>query len=92
MRAEAKARASLTPPPADMQHANVRAVFGTYEDLMQQALRTIATLRECGEQNYADALAQDAMAIARRGRVHMRNLAARARREAAANHNGEHAA
>lgn len=84
-------RISLTPPPAALQHESVRAVHGAYESLMLAALRTITELREAGEQNYADALALDASALARRARVHMRNLAARAKREAA-NTNREHAA
>lgn len=85
-------RATLSPPADVLQHETVRAIHGSYEDLMQQTLRTIATLRECGAQNHADALAADAMKLARRARLHMRQLAAQARREQAANTNREHAA
>jgi hypothetical protein len=85
-------RASMTPPPDTLQHETVRAIHGAYEDLMQQALRTIATLRKHGAQNHADALAANAMKLARKGRLHMRQLAAQARREQAANTNREHAA
>lgn len=92
MSTEARARATLSPPPDTLQHASVRAVHGAYQDLLRQACITIATLRECGAQNHADALAADAMKLARRGRLHMRQLAAQARREQAANSNGEHAA
>jgi cob(I)alamin adenosyltransferase len=85
-------RITMSPPAEALQCASVRAVHGAYCDALQAAVRLIERLVEAGQQEHADAMARDTYALARRAERHMMRLAAQARRESAANHNGEHAA
>lgn len=91
MSAAAK-RITMTPPPAALQDPTVSEVYVAYVDGLDAAVRLIERLAAAGQQRHADAFARDTYAQARRAERHMKRLAAMARREAAANTNGEHAA
>ena len=57
------------------EHANVRAAFGLWNDVLHELRSAAHALRSLGETREADALLADSHSIARRARQHLQRMA-----------------
>jgi hypothetical protein len=60
-----------------LAHEPVRTAFGVWNDVLYQLSDAAYALRGIGEHRYSEALLIDAESMARRARLHLRNLSAR---------------
>ena len=61
-------------------HEAVRTAFGVWNDVLYTLADGAHTLRRLGEERQAEAMFIDAESMARRARLHLRNMTARCRR------------